>query len=158
MSPGQGKGATFAVWIPLAAKAPARKAVRASSSFLHRRILLVDDDTDSLTAFAMLLKMEGASVDSTTSPHTALNMLETGNYDLLLSDIGMPEMSGIELMQRARELRPAKNFRSVAITGFGSETDAREARAAGFDAHVSKPISIDRLRATVDRLRLVDSA
>ena len=76
-------------------------------------------------------------------------MLETGDYDLLLSDIGMPEMSGLELIAKARQLRTPKAFRSVAVTGFGSEADVREALAAGFDAHVSKPISIERLKAAL---------
>ena len=150
-SQGQGQGATFSVWLPLAARAPLSKAVSLPSSLLHRRILMVDDEMDSLTTFAMLLEIEGASVDTTTSPQEALKMLETGDYDLLLSDIGMQEMSGIQLMERARALRLPKSFRSIAITGFGSEADLRDSRAAGFDAHISKPISLERLRAVVDR-------
>jgi two-component system CheB/CheR fusion protein len=151
-SPGPGQGATFSVWLPLAAEAPEGTAVSSSSPFMHRRILMVDDEADSLATFAMLLEIEGASVDTTTSPEEALRMLETGEYDLLLSDIGMPEMSGIQLMQRARELVLPKPFRGVAITGFGSEADFRDSRAAGFDAHISKPISVERLRAVVERL------
>ena len=99
----------------------------------------------------MLLELEGASVATTTSNRETLNMLATGDYDLLLSDIGMPEMSGIQLVERARRQGLPKSFRSVAITGFGSEADLHDALAAGFDAHVSKPVSLERLRAVVDR-------
>ena len=100
----------------------------------------------------MLLQLQGAEVDATTSGQAALEMLATGKYDLLLSDIGMPEMSGIELMKRARQLTPAKPFRSVAITGYGSDSDVRDALDAGFDAHISKPISLERLRTVLERL------
>jgi two-component system CheB/CheR fusion protein len=151
-SPGPGQGATFTAWIPLAADAPTRKAAAASAAFAKRRILIVDDEVDGLTAFATLLELEGASVDVTTSPTEALGLLAAGDYDLFLSDIGMPEMTGIELMQRARDLRSRKGFRSIAITGYGSEADAREAKAAGFDAHLSKPVSLDKLRAALARL------
>jgi two-component system CheB/CheR fusion protein len=151
-SPGPGLGATFSVWLPRAARTPETKAVRSSSLLQQRRILMVDDEADSLATFAMLLQLEGASVDTTTSPKEALKMLETGDYDLLLSDIGMPEMSGIEFLQRARELDLAKPFRSVAITGFGSEGDFRDTRVAGFDGHISKPISLDRLRAVLEQI------
>ncbi len=113
---------------------------------------MVDDDADALAAFATLLEMEGASVDTTTSPLKALRMLTAGAYELLLSDIDMPTMSGLELMKRARELRPVKDIRSVAITGYGREADARDALSARFDAHVSKPVSIARLRAVLDSL------
>lgn len=101
--------------------------------------MIVDDDVDSVTSFAALLELEGASVSTTTSASEALKMLAEGGYDLLLSDIGMPEMSGLELMKRARELRPNKHFRSVAITGYGSEADARDARAAGFEPMCPSP-------------------
>ena len=99
-SPGPGQGATFSVWLPLATRAPVKKALASPSAFVGRRILMVDDEADSLTTFAMLLELEGAAADTTTSPREALQMLETGDYDLLLSDIGMPEMSGIQLMER----------------------------------------------------------
>jgi two-component system, chemotaxis family, CheB/CheR fusion protein len=151
-SAGPGQGAVFTVWMPLAMQTPTSTASATLSMSLQQRILIVDDDIDSLTSFAALLELEGASVSTTTRASEALSMLAEGNYDLLLSDIGMPEMSGLELMKRARELQPAKHFRSVAISGYGSESDARDARAAGFDAHVSKPISIERLRAALESL------
>jgi two-component system CheB/CheR fusion protein len=66
----------------------------------------------------------------------------------------MPVMSCLELMERARELRPMKQFRSVDITGYGREADARDALSAGFDAHVSQPISIARLKSALDSLGL----
>lgn len=151
-SAGPGQGSLFTVWIPLTAQVSASTESALPSNCLQQRILIVDDDVESLTGFAALLELEGASVDTTTHAAEALRMLATGSYDLLLSDIDMPDMSGLELMKRACELRLNKLFRSVAITGFGSEAAAQEARAAGFDAHVSKPISIERLRAVLELL------
>ena len=153
VSPGAGQGATFTVWLPSAAlPAPAAEAPPAMAGMANRRILLVDDERDSLEAFAMLLQLQGAEVDATTSGAAAIEMLATGQYDLLLSDIGMPQMSGIELMKRARQLTPVKPFRSVAITGYGSDSDVRDALDAGFDAHISKPVSLERLRMVLERL------
>ena len=151
-SPGVGRGTTFSVWLPLLQEVPERHVATLPSTVFQRRILMVDDDVDSLSTFATLLELEGASVDTTTSAATALNMLAAGDYDLLLSDVGMPEMSGIELMQRARELRPAKAFRSVAITGYGRDADTQAALAAGFDAHLTKPVSLERLKNVLQRL------
>lgn len=65
----------------------------------------------------------------------------------MLSDIGMPDMSGLEFMKRARELRLARSFESIAVSGYGSDADKRRALDAGFNAHLSKPVSIDSLRA-----------
>ena len=79
-------------------------------------------------------------------------MLAENDYELLLSDIGMPGMSGLELMRLASALRPAKRFRSIVITGYGRESDVADALAAGFDAHVCKPVSIERLKLTLERL------
>jgi two-component system, chemotaxis family, CheB/CheR fusion protein len=149
-SDGPGRGATFTVWVPLATQASVSGPVITSSSPLHQRILMVDDDIDSLMSFAALLELEGASVDTATQASQALTLLAQGNYDLLLSDIGMPEMSGLELIKRVRELDQNKRLRSIAITGYGREADARDALAAGFDAHVSKPISVERLRAILE--------
>ena len=152
-SPGTDLGSTFTVWLPSAATStPAAEPTTSLSSMADQRVLLVDDEPDSLEAFAMLLQLQGAKVDTTTSASTALDMLSTGGYDLLLSDIGMANMSGIELIKQARQLTLAKPLVGVAITGYGSESDVRDALEAGFDAHISKPVSLERLQATLQRL------
>ncbi len=148
-SPGERQGTTFTVWLPLAARAPQRIAQASAFSFSGCRVLMVDDEPDSLATFAMLLELEGAQVETTTSARTALDLLASHDFDLLVSDIGMPEMSGLELMQRASALRPAKSFRSVAVSGYGSEADVQASRDAGFDAHISKPASLEKLRVAV---------
>ena len=152
-SKGKGRGATFTVWLPTAAlPLPAAAPTQAPPGLANKRVLLVDDERDSLDAFAMLLELLGAKVDSTTSGFEALKMLTTGDYDLLLSDIGMPEITGTELIKKARQLKVVKPFRSVAITGYGSESAVKQALEAGFDAHISKPVSLERLGAVLHRL------
>lgn len=151
-SPGEGQGSTFTVWLPLAAEARSRSDSSPPSTLLHRRILMVDDDEDSLVTFSALLGLEGATVDTAISASAALDMLAAGHYDLVLSDIGMPEMSGLEFIKRARKLQPEKQFKSIAISGYGREVDERAALAAGFDAHLSKPVSLARLKTAMERL------
>jgi two-component system CheB/CheR fusion protein len=111
-----------------------------------RRLLLVDDDAESLSAFAELLRTEGAEVDLTTSPLEALRPLENGQYDVVLSDLSMPKMSGLEFIARARASEPAKPFRAFAVTGESGEESVRDVLAAGLDGHISKPVSLERLR------------
>lgn len=149
-SPGKGEGSSFIVQLPLAATGRQRPASTLLYAPLNCRILLVDDDSESLSAFAELLKVEGAEVDFTTSPAEALTWLANGEYDLLLSDLSMPEMSGFELIERARALKTSKHFRAFAVSGDTGEACVREVLAAGFDGHISKPVSLERLRTTLE--------
>lgn len=148
-SAGEGQGTTFTVSIPLAIGAGEVVKPANEFSFARRRILMVDDEPDSLASFAMLLELEGAVVETTTSAATALKLLANGDYDLLISDIGMPEMTGLELMSRAGAHRPGNQFVSVAMSGYGSDTDAQASFAAGFDIHISKPASLQKLRTSL---------
>lgn len=151
-SPGENQGATFTIWLALtSAESQSLPAARRLGAF-ERRILVVDDNEDSLFVFAELLRLEGAIVDSASSGVAALRMVAEGDYDLLLSDVGMPEMSGIELMQRVRKMPLAKQPRGIAITGFTGETDVQRVLDAGFDAHVAKPVSIERLKSVLESL------
>ncbi|MDR5798027.1 hybrid sensor histidine kinase/response regulator [Caballeronia sp. LZ008] len=124
-SPGKGLGSAFSVRLPLAAAGPRRADSSRSFACLNHRVLLVDDDAESLSAFAELLRVEGAFVDVTTSPEKGLTMLEAGDYDVLLSDIRMTEMSGFEMMKRARSLKISKRFRAFAVSGESGDACAR---------------------------------
>ncbi|MDR5798501.1 CheR family methyltransferase [Caballeronia sp. LZ001] len=148
-SAGKGLGTSFRVRLPLSAAGLRQPDDSRSPMSLHHRILLVDDDGDSLSAFAELLRGEGADVDMTSSPKRALTMLEAGDYDVLLSDIRMTEMSGYELIKRARSLETPKRIRAFAVSGESGEASVREALAAGFDGHISKPVSLERLRMSL---------
>jgi two-component system CheB/CheR fusion protein len=103
---------------------------------------------------AEVLETEGATVVTAFDGDQALRILETESFDLLLSDLGMPRMSGTDLIARVRELNLTPYLPAIAVTGYGRTADARRALAAGFDAHLSKPISVDGLVAAVERLRI----
>ena len=152
MSEGKGRGSTFTVWLPLRAQ-PLVDVVGAEvPGPMQCRILMVDDDADTLAMLAAVMEMEGATVATAGSGTEALNLLSEGDYDLLVSDIGMPEMSGHQLMREVKKLYPEKRFRSVAVTGYGSDADERDAFEAGFDGFLTKPITVGRLRAKLEEL------
>jgi len=115
--------------------------------------MVVDDDLQTVEAFRMLLESEGAVVDVATDGETALAQLTRQPPDLLLSDIGMPDMDGHQLMRRLREQTGPTEMLSIALSGFGRPSDVQAARAAGFDAHLTKPITLDNLISNLMRLR-----
>jgi two-component system CheB/CheR fusion protein len=119
------------------------------------RVLLVDDSADALDAFRTLLEMEGAKVRAELSGKAALAAAAEARFDLILSDVGMPGMSGYELIAELRKLSGTATTPAIALTGFGREKDVAEALQAGFDAHVGKPVSLAALLAAIGKARSV---
>ena len=115
-------------------------------------MLAVDDFADGLVPFAEVLRLEGAIVDVADSAGKAIEMLEANAYDLLISDLGMPEMDGYELIAELRRRPATLHLRAIAMSGFGRREDARRALEAGFNAHVPKPAAIEDLKAAIGRL------
>jgi two-component system CheB/CheR fusion protein len=113
------------------------------------RVLLVDDSLEGLEGFRTLLELEGAQVRAESSPEAALKVASESEFDLILSDIGMPTMSGYELIAKLRELPAYRAVPAIALTGFGREQDAAEALRAGFDAHLGKPVSLNALLVAI---------
>ena len=148
-SDGPDQGTTFAVNLPLRNRASAHGSVLSlpSGDLAGRQVLLVDDSEEILTPFSELLELEGAAVTAVTSGEQALERLAASDYDILLSDLGMPGMDGLELIRRVRELDVARDITAIALTGFGRPQDERTALQAGFDAHLSKPVSMSALLA-----------
>ncbi|HEY1996435.1 response regulator [Paraburkholderia sp.] len=110
-----------------------------------QHILLVDDQADAIDALAMLLEMDGHQVRTAYSGADALAAVETFIPDLALIDVSMPGMSGIDLAQRLRKNAALAHTRLVALTGFAQDADRQAAADAGFDAHVTKPVSAEQL-------------
>ncbi|TDY23128.1 two-component system CheB/CheR fusion protein [Paraburkholderia sp. BL6665CI2N2] len=155
-SDGLGKGATFSVRLPEVATplSSEGRRVNVDGSILKGlRVLLVDDSAETLDAFRALLEMEGAKVRSELSGKAALAAAAEAPFDLILSDVGMPEMSGYELIAELRRLPPTATTPAIALTGFGRTQDVTEALEAGFDAHVGKPVSLAALLAAIDQAR-----
>ena len=115
------------------------------------RILLVEDHEDTRLIFTMILAQKGHSVESAASAGEALTLASQQAFDLVISDLGLPDFSGIELMTI---LRDRYSLRGVAVSGYGMDEDIRRSKSAGFDYHVTKPADpakIERLLAEVMR-------
>jgi two-component system CheB/CheR fusion protein len=155
-SAGAGKGSTFSVWMPLADAETANASLpRGVPALSGMRILLVDDAEDALQSFAALLGLEGADVVAVSSGRQALAAIEQAPFDLLLSDVAMPGMDGYELIVAIRGGvgdGSSANVAAIALTGFGRPMDTRRALAAGFDAHLAKPIVIEDLLQIIQHL------
>ena len=109
-------------------------------------ILLVDDDRDSLEVTAYLLENAGAQVTMASTGAEALMALELGSFDLAVSDLGLPDQDGLELIRaiRARGY-DAERLPAIAVTGFVGIIDERLVQAAGFQRHLSKPVDVTTL-------------
>jgi two-component system CheB/CheR fusion protein len=153
-SDGIGRGAVFSVWLPqVGTDVPVKaEAAPAAVDLKGWRVLAVDDYAEALEPFAEVLRFEGAIVDTAGSGKEALALLQTQQYDLLVSDLGMPEMDGFQLIGEVRRQEATRELRSIAMSGFGRRTDARRALEAGFDAHLPKPASIEELKTAIARL------
>jgi CheY-like chemotaxis protein len=111
------------------------------------RVLLVEDDPDTLAVTSMLLRADTYEVATAETISQALNQLREHDFDLLISDISLPDGSGLDLMREMRERQ--KGVRGIALSGFGSQEDVRRARLAGFSVHLTKPVSFPRLETTI---------
>jgi signal transduction histidine kinase/ActR/RegA family two-component response regulator len=113
------------------------------------RVLVVDDHVDTCTGMKMMLERHGYQITVAHSADQALEKAQQEDFDLLISDIGLPDRSGYELM---RELHESKGLRGIALSGFGMENDVTRARAAGFSEHLTKPINFERLDEAIRNL------
>ncbi|MEH2013772.1 PAS domain-containing hybrid sensor histidine kinase/response regulator [Nostoc sp.] len=154
-SPGVELGATFTVQIPLApqlTEAPTLKQSPVKESDLSGiHILVVDDETDSREFIAFVLKQHGAIVTAVASGTDALQAFTQSISNIIISDIGMPEMDGYMLIRQIRALPPQQGGQipAIALTAYAAEVDQQEAIAAGFQRHVAKPIDPEVLVAIV---------
>jgi signal transduction histidine kinase/ActR/RegA family two-component response regulator len=163
-SPGVGKGSTFSVHLPIAIvhQYPFGRVHPLSSAridysevfsdvnLLNVRVLVVDDDTDACEMLRRVLAEYKATVDTATSVPQALERLDETVYDIIISDIGMPEMDGYKLI---RELRSrGGTIPAVAVTAFARSEDRIQALQAGYNTHISKPLEPMELIAVVAAL------
>lgn len=113
------------------------------------RILVVEDHADTRQLIALYLQMQGHSVETATTMHEALEALSARECDLLLSDIGLPDGDGWELLRQAKPNSPPY---AIAMSGFGMVADQARSREAGFRHHMVKPISADKLDAMLEKV------
>jgi PAS domain S-box-containing protein len=156
-SEGEHKGATFTVRLPALdatpAEHPARDATPSEAALATHvrldglRILLVDDDPEAVELMRHLLEHRGAQVNVATSADRALNELPVLHPHVLISDLGMPEVDGLELIHQVRERAIA--VPAIAVTAYARREDAERAIEAGYQAHVAKPIDWTQLLETI---------
>ena len=154
-SEGIGRGATFVVRLPLAgvastAVAPSREAGGDFPRLDGVRILVVDDEADARALMGTVLGQCGADVATVPSAAAAMDALRRERYDVLLSDISMPEEDGYQLMRKVRALNAT--IPAAAVTAFARAEDREAALAAGFQLHVAKPVEPAALARAVHSL------
>jgi signal transduction histidine kinase/ActR/RegA family two-component response regulator len=158
-SDGPNKGARFTVRLPLL-REPERLGSPVATQagtvelnvFAQTSFLIVDDSEDTITILEELLKVAGANVMTATNGADALRLAAENEFDVILSDISMPEMDGYEFLQRLRKIDGRQNVPVIAITGFGRNADIARARAAGFYSHLTKPLNLQVLTDVLQQL------
>jgi len=159
-SGGEGRGARFAVTLPLATAAAATGSAaphRLQAHGRHARILVVDDNDDAAQSLALILRLEGNEVAVARDGHEALALLDEFVPEAAVLDIGLPKMSGYELAEALRADARTRSIALIALTGYGRGADRQRALHSGFDEHLVKPVELDALLTTLNRL-LADSA
>ena len=144
-SAGRNKGSTFTLVFPTCETAAAQIAPAVSPRKSERqgmRILLVEDHEDTNRSLTNLLRRRGYQVQSALNFQSALDLSSKEQFDVLISDLALPDGSGIDLVQKLQSTRPVIG---IALTGFGMEDDIRKSREAGFQYHLVKPIDLHRL-------------
>jgi len=163
-SPGEGQGAIFTVRLPLRRESAApndetattnsRTTVSGTLPLANIRVLVVDDEADSRDFLAFVLEQAGAEVTAAASASVALQILSQSKPDILLSDIGMPEMDGYMFMRQVRSLESEQenNIPAIALTAYAGEMNQQQALAAGFQRHITKPVAPETLVQEIENL------
>ncbi|MEN3368887.1 MAG: hypothetical protein V7609_1030 [Verrucomicrobiota bacterium] len=154
-SEGTGRGATFLLTIKTAELDEASVKPRpfdAQTSPASLHILLVDDHLDTCAALERLLKLRGHSVIAAHSMRGALEIGGQDSFDLLISDVGLPDGNGMDLL---RYLRAQQPIRGIAISGFGMDADIGKSLEAGFAEHLVKPVKLEKLEAAIARVMAI---
>jgi two-component system CheB/CheR fusion protein len=153
-SAGRGRGTTLRVWLPMHQRTGFGELDEAEEATPGRtvagsRVLLVDDTADMLETFGYLLEHEGARVTPASSGAEALALTENEDFDLVISDVGMPGMDGYQMIAEMRKRPRTAHLPAIALTGHGRTQDVERALQSGFNAHVSKPVDFARMRVTM---------
>jgi len=162
VSAGRGTGATFIARFPARQPWKSTPATQSSTaagspeqtSLGGLSILVVDDEPDARTVVAETLRLEGARVTVTDSAVSALEKVQEAgaHFDIIVTDIGMPDEDGYSLVRRLRTLQSGRQMLAIAVTGYASRGDIEAAMDAGFDLHVPKPVDFNTFVPMVRRL------
>lgn len=153
-SQGPGQGAEFTVTLPSIHASTVKLPATTDESRASARnpqginILLVEDHKDSAEVMSRLLRAKGYSVETCSTVAEALKIASERHFNLILSDIGLPDGNGIDLIRQIREHSPIP---AIALTGFGTDQDISRYKEAGFDAHLTKPVNIQKLEMLINQ-------
>jgi PAS domain S-box-containing protein len=139
-SAGAGQGSSFAIRLPLIERPSVSADEPEQISGPSKRILIVDDNADAADSLALLLQIDGHHTHAVYTSRDALESAQSFKPDIMLLDIGLPEMNGYEVARRLRALSGFGEVRLIALTGYGQAGDQARARAAGFNDHLMKPV------------------
>ena len=147
-SQGPGRGVEFTVVLPMAsppATLPGRREAEDVAPGFQDR--LIEDKPDMRDMLAETLRLEGCEVLAAQDGRSGVDLVRVARPDVVISDLGLPDIDGYEVARGLRRTRPSLPCRLLALSGFAQPEDVRRAMAAGFDAHLSKPLRLDDLRA-----------
>jgi signal transduction histidine kinase/F0F1-type ATP synthase membrane subunit b/b' len=162
-SDGIGHGATMTVELPMCEPAPARLTPDPRPTIDHKsngrssspRILFVEDHEDTARLLVRYLGSQGYDVQHAPNAAGAIAAAQGGRFDMIISDLGLPDGNGITLMRALREMHPA--LTGVCLSGYGMESDVAASREAGFTEHLIKPIELSQLQAAIKRVLAVSA-
>jgi len=158
-SAGEGRGSRFTVSLPSVEYDGARRASGdldaaalepCPAEVCH--VLVIEDAPDTLDMLKVVFASRGYTASACSTPEEALRVAESGRFDIIVSDIGLPRIDGYELIARLRRMPHLREVPALALTGYAAPRDAEAALAAGFDAHVAKPVDPSELAERMDLL------
>jgi CheY-like chemotaxis protein/anti-sigma regulatory factor (Ser/Thr protein kinase) len=155
-SGGEGRGSTFIVTLPALTGQPEPPAPAGSgdgpAAGPKRRILVVDDNRDGADSLAMMLRLLGNEVHTAYDGVEALAQAEVFGPQVILMDVGMPKLNGLDATRRIREQSWGRGIAIIALTGWGQENDRERSREAGCDGHLVKPVNLPDLQKKLAEL------
>ncbi|HEX7999853.1 MAG TPA: PAS domain S-box protein [Pyrinomonadaceae bacterium] len=156
-SAGVNQGSHFTVYLPrfqspVESEIAADAVAESESPAQGAHLLLVEDAEDTLTLLQTALGRRGYRTTACDSAAEALRIAATTKFDLIVSDIGLPQMDGYALLRGLREIQHLRDVPAIALTGYAAEKDAAASLKAGFDIHLAKPIEPSELIAAIERL------
>jgi CheY-like chemotaxis protein len=157
---GEGRGSTFTVTLPLATDnviaVPTDRDTGISGAGPGHRVLVVDDNRDGAESMAEMLRLLGNEVRTAHDGYEAIAAAQAFQPAVILMDVGMPRLNGLEATRRIREQPGGASTVIIALTGWGQENDRAQSRDAGCDGHVVKPVGLSELQQLLGELRVGD--
>ena len=142
----------FSFWVPAIAAPPVKPVFTELAHRAQRKLVYVEDNVDVRAMMAELLRIEGYDVVEVADGAGALPAVLASCPDLVLSDVGLPDITGYEVARRLRAHPLTKTVPLIALTGYGQVRDRNDAAQAGFDMHFAKPVDFDALFAAIEEM------